>query len=145
VGMRQNQLVVNRHLTQNHRGAMKSDELANQWYTCLQRTRCMTVEIFDAYYHSLVYLLLKLLGFTIHAEPLTSLGRTDAVLDLPEAVYIIEFKVQSSQENAQTALQQIRDKQYDAPYRSAGKPIILLGIAFDPVGRTISDWAEEAL
>jgi hypothetical protein len=95
----------------------------------------------EAYYHSLVYLLLKLLGFTIRAEPLTSLGRTDAVLDLPEAVYIIEFKLQSSQENAQTALQQIRDKQYDAPYRSAGKPIILLGIAFDPVGRTISDWA----
>ena len=97
----------------------------------------------EAYYHSLIYLLLKLLGFTIHAEPLTSLGRTDAVLDLPEAVYIIEFKMQSSQENAQTALQQIRDKRYDAPYRSAGKPIILLGIAFDPAGRTISDWAVE--
>jgi hypothetical protein len=90
-------------------------------------------------------LLLKLLGFTIHAEPLTSLGRINAVLDLPEAVYITEFKVQSNQENAQTAWQQIRDKQRDAPYSSAGKPIILLGIAFAPIGRTISDWAMEAL
>lgn len=99
----------------------------------------------EAYYHSLIYLLLKLLGFTIHAEPLTSLGRTDAVLELPEAVYIIELKVQSSQGSAQTALQQIRDKQYDAPYRSQGKPIILLGIAFDPVGRTIADWAMERI
>jgi hypothetical protein len=97
----------------------------------------------EAYYHSLVYLLLKLLGFTIHAEPLTSLGRTDATLELPEAVYIIEFKGQMRQETAKTALQQIRDKRYDAPYRAAGKPIILLGVALDPVNRTIGDWAVE--
>ncbi|MBI3957905.1 MAG: ATP-binding protein [Chloroflexi bacterium] len=97
----------------------------------------------EAYYHSLVYLLLKLLGFTIHAEPLTNLGRIDAVLDLPEAVYIIEFKAQSSQENAQTALQQIRDKQYDLPYRNQNKPILLLGIAFDPASRNITDWMIE--
>ena len=61
----------------------------------------------EAYYHSLIYLLLKLLGFTIHTEPLTNLGRIDAVLDLPEAVYILEFKMST----AQVALQQIRDKQ----------------------------------
>jgi hypothetical protein len=99
----------------------------------------------EAYYHSLVYLLLKLLGFTIHAEPLTSLGRTDATLELPEAVYIIEFKVQRNREHAQTALQQIRDKNYAAPYRAAAKPIILLGIAFDPLNRTIADWAMERI
>ena len=97
----------------------------------------------EAYYHSLVYLLLKLLGFTIHAEPLTNLGRIDAVLELAEAVYIIEFKAQSSQENAQSALQQIRDKQYDLPFRNQGKAILLLGIAFDPASRNITDWAVE--
>lgn len=93
----------------------------------------------EAYYHSLVYLLLKLLGFTIHAEPLTNLGRIDAVLDLPEAVYILEFKMST----AQIALQQIRDKQYDLPYRNQGKPILLLGIAFDPESRNIRDWQME--
>ena len=93
----------------------------------------------EAYYHSLVYLLLKLLGFTIHAEPLTNLGRLDAVLDLPEAVYILEFKMST----AQIALQQIRDKQYDLPYRNQGKPILLLGIAFDPESRNIRDWQME--
>ena len=97
----------------------------------------------EAYYHSLVYLLLKLLGFTIHAEPLTNLGRIDAVLELAETVYIIEFKMQSSQENAQTALQQIRDKQYDLPYRNQGKAILLLGIAFDSASRTVADWVVE--
>ena len=92
----------------------------------------------EAYYHSLVYLLLKLLGFTIHAEPLTNLGRIDAVLELPEAIYILEFKMST----AQIALDQIRAKQYDLPYRNTGKPIILLGIAFDPERRNISEWQQ---
>lgn len=90
----------------------------------------------EAYYHSIVYLVLKLLGFTIYAEPLTNLGRIDAVLDLAEAVYILEFKLST----AEIALQQIRDKQYDLPYRNQGKPIILLGIAFDPASRNLVDW-----
>jgi len=93
----------------------------------------------EAYYHSLVYLLLKLLGFTIHVEPLTNVGRIDAVLELPEAIYILEFKMST----AQIALDQIRAKQYDLPYRNQGKPIILLGIAFDQTSRNISDWRME--
>ena len=97
----------------------------------------------EAYYHSLIYLLLKLLGFTIHAEPLTNLGRIDAVLELSEVVYILEFKMQSPKANAQSALQQIRDKQYDLPYRNQGKPILLLGIAFDPESRNLVDWQSE--
>lgn len=93
----------------------------------------------EAYYHSLVYLLLKLLGFTIHAEPLTNLGRIDAVLELAEAVYILEFKMST----AQIALDQIRAKGYDLPYHHLGKPIILLGIAFDEEKRNLVDWKEE--
>ena len=95
----------------------------------------------EAYYHSLVYLLLKLLGFTIHAEPLTNLGRIDAVVELPEAVYIVEFKMST----AQVALDQIRNKKYDQPYRHLGKPIILLGIAFDEANRNIAEWKMEQL
>ena len=93
----------------------------------------------EAYYHSLVNLLLKLSGFIVHAEPMTNLGRIDAVLDLPEAVYILEFKMTS----AQQALQQIRARQYDLPFRNSGKPIYLLGIAFDPEQRNIADWVME--
>lgn len=93
----------------------------------------------EAYYHSLIYLLLKVLGFTIHAEPLTNLGRIDAVVDLSEAVYILEFKMST----AQIALDQIRNKHYDLPYRNQSKPIILLGIAFDPASHNIAEWKME--
>ncbi|MEZ4656995.1 MAG: ATP-binding protein [Caldilineaceae bacterium] len=90
----------------------------------------------EAYYHSLVYLLMKLLGFTVYAEPLTNLGRIDAVLALDEVVYVIEFKMST----ADIALQQIRNKQYALPFRNQGKRIILLGLAFDAASRNLVDW-----
>lgn len=87
------------------------------------------------------YLILNLLGFTIHAERLTNLGRMDAVLELLDVVYIIEFKMTTGE----IAIQQIRVKQYDLPFRNRGKRIILLGIAFDKVTHNIADWAVESI
>jgi hypothetical protein len=93
----------------------------------------------EAYYHSIVYLVLKLLGFSILAEPLTSQGRIDAVLELPDKIYILEFKMSS----AQLALEQIKARGYAQPYRASGKPIVLIGIAFDKEKRTIGEWKSE--
>lgn len=90
-------------------------------------------------YHSLVYLILNLLGFRVYVEELTSEGRIDAVLERPETIYILEFKMST----AQLALDQIKNKHYDQPYRAGGKTIILIGIAFDKEKRTISEWKSE--
>ncbi|MCB0125131.1 MAG: AAA family ATPase, partial [Caldilineaceae bacterium] len=95
----------------------------------------------EAYYHSVVYLVLKLLGFAVYAERFTNLGRIDAVLEMQEVVYIIEFKMST----ADTALDQIRDKGYAQPYLGCGKSIILLGIAFDKASRNIVDWKAETV
>ncbi|MCB0375300.1 MAG: PD-(D/E)XK nuclease domain-containing protein [Phaeodactylibacter sp.] len=46
----------------------------------------------EAYYHSLVYLMLRLVGMQLLLEKETDKGRIDAVLELPDKVYIIEFK-----------------------------------------------------
>lgn len=93
----------------------------------------------EAYYHSIFYLLLKLLGFAILAEPHTSQGRIDALLELPDKIYILEFKLSS----AQVALDQIKQRGYDQPYRASGKKIILVGIAFDKEKRAIGDWKSD--
>lgn len=95
----------------------------------------------EAYYHSVVYLVLRLLGFTVHAEWPTNLGRIDAVLELDDVVYILEFKMSTGT----IALEQIRDKQYHQPFVGSGKRVILLGIAFDPAQRNIVDWQQERL
>jgi PD-(D/E)XK nuclease superfamily len=90
----------------------------------------------EAYYHSIVYLTLRLLGFTIYAERMTNIGRVDAVLELTNVIYILEFKLSS----AQVALDQIRRKNYAQPYLGGTKTVILLGIAFDKASRNIEDW-----
>jgi hypothetical protein len=110
----------------------------------------------EAYYHSVIYLVLRLLGFTVEAERLNNLGRLDAVLELRDVVYILEFKMSEAQPKprkrsktksgtpplspAQVALEQIRTKQYDLPFRNRGKTALLLGIAFDQTNRNISEW-----
>lgn len=93
----------------------------------------------EAYYHSVVYLVLKLLGFAVYAERFTNLGRIDAVLEMDSVVYIMEFKMST----AEAAIAQIREKQYDQPFRGSGKAIIWLGIAFDKESRNIVDWKSE--
>ncbi|MBK6433106.1 ATP-binding protein [Candidatus Amarolinea dominans] len=93
----------------------------------------------EAYYHSLVYLILSVLGFEVNAEEVMAHGRIDAVLELPNRIYIIEFKMTS----AQVALDQIRARGYDRPYRASGKPVVLIGIAFDKEKRAIGDWKSE--
>ncbi|MEZ4658973.1 MAG: AAA family ATPase [Caldilineaceae bacterium] len=93
----------------------------------------------EAYYHSVVYLVLKVLGFTVHAEWPTNLGRLDAVLELADTVYLLEFKMSSGE----IALQQIREKQYAQSFLGGSKMVILLGIAFDKESRNITDWQHE--
>jgi hypothetical protein len=90
----------------------------------------------EAYYHSVVYLILNLLGFTIDVEQLTNRGRIDAVLELPKVIYLIEFKLST----AAVALQQIKDRDYALAYLHRGKPVVLLGIAFDQEQRNVADW-----
>ena len=57
------------------------------------------------------------------------------MLELPDKIYILEFKMSS----AQIALEQIKARGYDQPYRASGKPIVLSGIACDKEKRTIGD------
>ncbi|MEZ4711949.1 MAG: AAA family ATPase [Caldilineaceae bacterium] len=90
----------------------------------------------EAYFHSVVYLVLKLLGFAVYAERPTNLGRIDAVLEMPQLVYVLEFKMSS----AEVALQQIRDRQYAQSFADGDRPVILIGIAFDADARNIVDW-----
>lgn len=95
----------------------------------------------EAYYHSVVYLVLRLLNFQIDSEKLTNVGRIDAVLELDDLIYILEFKMST----AAIALQQIRDKGYAQAFQASGKPMILVGIAFDKTKRNITDWKSEPL
>lgn len=90
-----------------------------------------------AYYHWLDYLILSLLGFKVSVRRGHCPWTHRRYLELPDRIYILEFKMSS----AQIALDQIKGRAgYDRPYHAGGKPIVLIGIAFDKEKRTIGDW-----
>ncbi len=60
----------------------------------------------EKYFHSLFYLVIKMLGFKIDAEVLTIKNRIDAIVKTDENIYIIEFKINQS---AKVAIQQIKN------------------------------------
>jgi hypothetical protein len=91
----------------------------------------------EAYYHTLFYLMVSASGMWARSSPLTCRGRIDMVVELPDKVYIMEFKCNQS---ADTALQQIREQGYADPYRQSGKRIILMGINFSTEERNLAGW-----
>lgn len=95
----------------------------------------------EAYYHSIIYLALRLNGASVKAEDPTNIGRIDAVLETRDKIYIMEFKVGAGSE--QEAIAQIKDKKYYEKYLGKGKKIVLMGIGFDPGKRNIGNYLLE--
>ena len=81
----------------------------------------------EAYYHSLLYLFLKTLGFKVEAEVSTHQGRIDMLLKTKEHIFLFEFKIDNS---AQEALDQILEKKYHLPYKGDRRPLIAIGANF---------------
>ncbi len=93
----------------------------------------------EKYYQTIFYLIFSLLGLRVQAEVTTNRGRIDAVIELEESVYIFEFKLFGT---PQEALAQIKEKQYYEKYLDLEKKIILVGVAFDSEERNIGEHIE---
>ena len=96
----------------------------------------------EKYYQTVFFLLFLMLGVYIEAESRTNDGRIDAVAMCGEWVYLFEFKIN---QNAETALNQIREKEYFRKYQNSGKRIILIGANFNMTTRQLDDWKQEEL
>ena len=89
------------------------------------------------------YLLLRLLGVycqAIRVEDRQSYGRVDCTLEMKSYVYILEFKMDGS---ADEALQQIEAKGYAKPYTTDPRQVIRIGMNFSSETRTIAEWKVE--
>ncbi len=67
----------------------------------------------EKHYQTIIYLIFSLLGYYIQSEVKSAIGRADAVCRTKDRIYVFEFKVDSS---AEDALRQIDDKGYLIPY-----------------------------
>lgn len=95
---------------------------------------------YEAYFHSIIHICFTLLGFYVKSEPSTAKGRADAVVSLPGRVYIFEFKINGT---AEEALAQIKNRDYAGAYQATGKQLVLVGVALSPEDKGITDWKTE--
>ena len=94
----------------------------------------------EKHYQTALYILFKLMGQYVEAEVATPIGCIDAVLQFQNAIYLFEFKVDKS---AQEALDQINSKQYTLKYSMDSRPVYKIGVNFSTDTRTISEWIIE--
>ncbi len=92
---------------------------------------------FEHYFQSVLYLLFTLLGKFTVCELHSSKGRADAVLETAKYVYLFEFKLDKS---AEEALAQIREKEYALPYKADKRKLFEIGVNFDSQSRSLQDW-----
>ena len=92
-------------------------------------------------WQTIVYVVLRSIGINVNGEVKTNDGRIDLVVDLPEDIYIVEFKLDRP---ASEAMEQIRGRDYAGKYALSGKRVTLVGISFSAAKRTIvEDLVEE--
>ena len=100
----------------------------------------------ESHFHMMLQVLLMVLGFEPISEQTTSDGRIDMVVKQDDLTYIFEFKYTDNSELlADDALQQIKDKEYAAPYRLTSRCVIGVGVSFSGQDKNINDFKVETL
>ena len=94
----------------------------------------------ELYFSNALYVVFQLLGFYVEVERATSDGRIDMLIKSQNYIYIFEFKLNKS---ADEALQQIADKQYAKPFEHDGRKIYKIGVNFSSKTKRIDGWKVE--
>ena len=90
----------------------------------------------EQYYHALVHLMFSLLGVYIFSEVQTQRGRTDSIVMFEKEVFIFEFKLDKS---AEEAFFQIENKGYADKFKDSGFPIYKVGVNFSSEKKAVEE------
>ena len=93
----------------------------------------------EVHYQNILYIVFKLMGFHTEVEYRTSRGRVDLVLKTSDYVYVMEFKLNGT---AEEAMQQIEEKGYASAFASDGRKVIKVGVNFSDETRSIERWID---
>lgn len=91
----------------------------------------------ERHYQNVLFIVFKLVGFYTQAEYHTSEGRVDLVVKTDRYIYVMEFKLEGS---AEEALKQIEDKHYARPFESDSRQLFKIGVNFSSQTRNIEKW-----
>lgn len=95
----------------------------------------------ELHYENVLFIVFKLVGFYVKVEYHTNDGRIDLVLQTDKFIYIMEFKLNGT---AEEALQQIHEKRYALPFEMDGRKLFKIGINFSAETRNIEKWIVES-
>lgn len=91
----------------------------------------------ELHYQNVLFIVFRLAGFYTRVEYHTSRGRIDLVLQTDRYIYVMEFKLDGT---AEEALAQIEEKQYAAPFASDSRKLFKIGVNFSNEQRNIERW-----
>ena len=91
----------------------------------------------ELHYQNVLFIIFRLVGFYAQAEYHTSEGRVDLVIRTDQFIYVMEFKLDGT---AEEALQQIEEKQYALPFVSDSRRLFKVGVNFSNATRNIEKW-----
>ena len=95
----------------------------------------------ERYFQYTFYLIMQMIGhYNTMVEKETSEGRIDCVVECPNYVYVMEFKMDGS---AQSALEQIRERGYTKPYLADKRKVFSIGVNFSSEKGTIEEYLFE--
>ena len=94
----------------------------------------------ELHYQNVLFIVFKLLGFYTRAEYHTSQGRVDLVVQTDKYIYVMEFKLEGT---AEEALRQINEKQYALPFTADPRRLYKIGVNFSAALRGIEKWVVE--
>ena len=91
----------------------------------------------ELHYQNVLFIVFRLAGLYTQVEYHTSYGRIDLVLQTADYVYVMEFKLDGS---AEEALRQIEEKQYALPFAGDRRKVYKIGVNFSSETRNIERW-----
>lgn len=95
---------------------------------------------FETHFQYTFYIIFRLLScYTTLIEKQNSKGRADIIIESDNDIYIFEFKLDGS---AEEALQQIEEKQYALPYLQDSRRLHKIGVNISSTTRTVDEWLE---
>jgi len=95
----------------------------------------------EAYYSSVIYTILALVGINAEFEQMNNLGRLDCAIKISDKVYIFEFKLNQP---AEEGVKQIKEKKYADKYEKSLKKY-LIGVELCDNLRNIKNYVFEKI
>ena len=92
----------------------------------------------ERYFQYTFYLIFRMIGvYAVIVEKPQSQGRVDCIVETPKYVYVFEFKLDGT---ADEALAQIEAKGYARPYAADSRTVHCIGVSFSSETGTIGEW-----